>query len=328
MSLPETYKVYFSSATHGGKGEFREVPLKKPENNQVLIKIAFAPINPTDIAFMGNTFWTPDNNEQNPVGSEGSGTIVAVGENLESPFKVGDKVHFTGKSWGEYKLVATNKIFPVQGDLSLEEAASHFINPATVYYMGVVAQRGGHKAAIHTAGSSALGRMLIKYFKNLDIKLINVVRREEYVRELKSEGADYVLNSQDSDFEKKLAEVLEKENVTMAIDAIAGDFANTLIKALPRGSTYYSYGFLSSTQVRIDVLNLFNQKKVEGLYIGNYIEETMKRNEYKKWMTEVHSLLSTSLSSKVQKVFKLEQVDEALAYYKENSSKGKILLQP
>jgi len=34
------------------------------------------------------------------------------------------------------------------------------------------------------------------------------------------------------------------------------------------------------------------------------------------------------LRTNIHKVFKLEEVSEALAYYKENSSKGKILLQP
>jgi len=44
--------------------------------------------------------------------------------------------------------------------------------------------------------------MLIRYFKLNDIKLINAVRREECVEELKKEGVDYELNSQSYCFEK------------------------------------------------------------------------------------------------------------------------------
>jgi len=102
--------------------------------------------------------------------------------------------------------------------------------------MGVLADRGGHKAAIHTAGSSALGRMLIRYFKAKNITLINIVRKQEFVEELEKEGADYVLNSQAADFEERSKEIVQKENATLALDAIGGDFTNNILKAQPAGS--------------------------------------------------------------------------------------------
>ena len=42
---------------------------------------------------------------------------------------------------------------------------------------------------------------------------------------------------------------------------------------------------------------------------------------------EIHTLLPTVFSSKIVKVFPYDQIKEALAFYKENSSKGKILLK-
>ena len=70
--------------------------------------------------------------------------------------------------------------------------------------MGHLVKKRGHKAAIHTAGSSALGRMFIRYFKEIGVKTINIVRRDGVIEELKNEGADYVLNSKAADFEEKL----------------------------------------------------------------------------------------------------------------------------
>jgi len=44
--------------------------------------------------------------------------------------------------------------------------------------------------------------MLIKVFKEANIPLINVVRREEQIELLKKDhGAEYVLNSTDEDFD-------------------------------------------------------------------------------------------------------------------------------
>lgn len=89
---------------------------------------------------------------QHLVGLEGSGTVVAIGENPKLAHKIGDRVHVAGLgTHGQYFLTNSENCISIEGGLSFEEAASHFINPGTVCYMGRVAEIGGHKAVIHTA---------------------------------------------------------------------------------------------------------------------------------------------------------------------------------
>jgi len=65
-------------------------------------------------------------------GSEGSSIVVANGENLKRPFKVGDRVHVNRGSWSQYLLASSQGLSHVlQDDLPLENAVSHWINPAT-----------------------------------------------------------------------------------------------------------------------------------------------------------------------------------------------------
>ena len=322
-TLPETYKVLVPGKP---APKIETVPLQKPGDNQILVKVAYAPINPSDIASMYGGYVQ----QVNLIGFEGSGTVVAVGENLKIPFTVGQKVHLRGPgTMGQYILVDCFSAWPVQGDLSLEQAAAHIVNPGTAVYMASLVQQGGHKAAIHTAGSSALGRMLIRYFKEKGIKLINIVRRDDFTQELKDEGADYVLNSTAPDFEAQLKEIAEKEQATIAFDAIAGDFTNKVVTAQPAGSICYVYGGLGGRAVNsISIMELFKGKQITGLYLTNYVTEQAKTGKIQEFFKEVHSRLGTTFKTSVQKVFKLEEIVEALAYYKEHSSKGKILLQP
>lgn len=49
------------------------------------------------------------------------------------------------------------------------------------------------KGIIHTAAASALGRMLNKRCKTLNIPLLNIVRKQEHVNLLKAEGAEHVI---------------------------------------------------------------------------------------------------------------------------------------
>ena len=328
MSLPETYKVVRSNP--GGDPTVVEIPLPKPSENQVLVKVEFAPINPTDLLRMRGFYGNLSEEQAHLQGSEGSGIVIAIGANLKFPLKVGDRVHVVGPgTFGQYLLAKSQNCFPIQhNDLSFEEAASHMVNPATVYYMGIVADNGKHKTVIHTAGSSALGRMLMRYFKQKGIKLINIVRREEYVEELLENGADYVLNSQAPDFEEKLKEIAEKENATLAFDAIGGDFTNKVLKAQPPNSTCHIYGALSGNDIKgISIMELFKSKTIAPLFLPLYTK-TLNEEQYREFVTKAHELLPTVFKSNVQKVFKIDDIKEALAYYHENSSKGKILIKP
>jgi len=166
--------------------------------------MAFVPINQTDLLCSSGAYRFTDKPPY-PVGREGSAWIAEIGEGVQGPFKVGDRIHVHSQgTHAQYLLVTSEAISPVQDGLSLEEAASHLINPGTVAYMVALTLRGNHKAVVSTAASSALGKMLIRALKERDIKSINTVRNDKYIEELKQEGAGYVLNSESADFEAKL----------------------------------------------------------------------------------------------------------------------------
>lgn len=326
-ALPETYKA-ITKVKPGETPNVETLPLPKPGNNQVLVKIAFAPINPSDLLAMRGLYGPKDTNL---CGLEGSGTVVALGENLKVPFTIGQKVHLLGPgTMGQYCLANTNDVWPVQGDISLEQASSHFINPLTVVCFGKFVQQGGHKTVIHTVGSSAMGRMVIRYFKAMGIKTINILRKDEYIQELKDIGADYVLNSTAPDFEKQLKEIAEKENATIAFDAIAADFTGKVVTAQPAGSICYVYSALGGHAVNtISIMELFKGKQITGFTLSMDVDGMVESGKIKREdLNKAHTLLNSTLQSHTQKIFKLEEVAEALALYEKSSSAGKILFQP
>jgi len=306
-----------------------ELDLPKPGKNQVLVKIEYVVINPSDVSLLRGGYQVPFQPPFTP-GFEGSGTVVELGTDLETNHKVGDRVSVADTQiWGEYALVSANVAFPMLPDTTFEEAASHWVNPASVYAMiEEEVKNGGHKALIHTAGSSALGKMLIRFAKEKGIKTINLVRREEAVKELLDLGADYVLNTTNADFEDQLKKISHEISATIAFDALAGDTTTKVLKVMPVESHVLVYGALES-----GVLN--------GITVGNCIFEGKVLRGFwltklaKKWnaakLQEVGSIIQksikTTFKSDVAKVFKFEEVDQALEYYAKNASKGKVLLK-
>lgn len=329
MSLPEKFKVILVQGP-GKEPTLEEVPLPKPGKNQVLVKVEFTPINPSDTMTIEGVY-PVSAKPPHPVGFEGSGTIAALGEDLKVPHQVGDKVYMSGfGTFGQYLVTASESCSKIQEGISLEEASCHLVNPGTVICFARLVKKEGHKAAIHTAGSSALGRMMIRYFKHKGIKLINIVRRDEYIEELKKEGADYVLNSQAPDFEEKLKEISHKEEATIAFEAICGDLTGKVLRNQPDNSTIYVYGALAGGDCSgISAPDfIFKGKTITGFWMAKLMGELMKTGEIVEIVKEAHSLLPTILRSEIQKVFKIEQFKEALSFYKQHSSKGKVLFKP
>jgi len=139
-----------------------------------------------------------------------------------------------------------------------------------------------------------------------------------------------VLNSKDPRFFENLKEVCDKLGATCAFDAIGGDFTNRLLGCMPWKSTAYVYGVLSGgTGVdHLDWVILIQEKCVTSLLIYNLTNEMREQGKLQEFFKEIHSLLPTVFKTKILKVFSLDQIHEAIEFYKDNSSKGKILIKP
>lgn len=276
-SAPKTYKTLISNRDEK-PGEIKEIPTETLGSNEVLIKVEYAPINPSDI---GTLFgWYPvfpgkaalPTGKPSKVGLEGSGIIAAVGSDLKRSHKVGDKVSFLSLgTWGEYCVAQSDYVIN-RGDLDAQLGACLFVNPLTVLYMYEKVVKGGHKAVIHNAGASALGRMLIRYMKEKGIKTINLVRRDSYIQELKDLGADYVINTSESDFLEKLKTTAAEIGATICFDAVAGEQTGQILDAMPEKSELLMYGLLSGKQPSgINFGLVLAQKELKGLWLTPWI---------------------------------------------------------
>jgi len=230
-------------------------------------------------------------------------------------------------TWAEYALINSEDAIRVPAENTLEEAASSWVNPATAVLMikdEVI--KGGHKAVIHSAGASALGKMLIKELKEAGVKSINLVRREEYIQELKNLGADYVLNIKDKDFEEKLKKIANDESATICFEAVAGELTGKILNAMPPGSHLVMYGLLETGNIQISVMALLAKKVLRPFWLGWSLRG--KNPEEKQELGDkIQKKLKTTLKTEVAKVYGFEEVKEALEYYGKNASKGKVLLK-
>lgn len=137
------------------------------------------------------------------------------------------------------------------------QGASWFVNPMTALGMVETMRLEGHTALVHTAAASNLGQMLNRICIDEGVSLVNVVRRPEQVELLRSQGAEYVVDSSAPTFNDDLVSALMATGATIAFDATGGGkLAGTLLAAMEAAasatSTEYSrYGSSTFKQVYI-----------------------------------------------------------------------------
>jgi NADPH:quinone reductase len=311
-----------------------EVEIPKPSGSQVLIKVAAAPCNPSDIAFMRGGY-----NIRKPLpvvmGFECTGTVVETGDDpLARPW-IGKRVSCFSQgpengTWAEYFLTDCKNCLPLRDELDDEQAAALCINPFTAYAlfnMALIKKAGG---IIQNGASGQIGIFIRTLARRRRIPLINLVRKEDHLKELANEGEKFVLNLNDPELDKNLQNLAHEHNATIAFDAVGGDVSGIILNAMPRGSELVIYGGLSGKSVgMINPLDIiFKAKSVRGFNLGDWKAE-VGETYFQKVSEELQELMISSvLATRIQCTFALEEVQQAIEQYIRNMSAGKILFQP
>jgi NADPH:quinone reductase-like Zn-dependent oxidoreductase len=309
-------------------------PVPKPGKDEVLVKVAAAPINPSDLAFLTGNYGF-DNPPPVVPGGEGSGTVVAVGPGAMGRYYLGKQVACLSKgerdgTWAEYVVVSTKGgVFPLNKSVSLEQGAMAVINPLTASAFLEITKEGGHTAIILTAAASSLGQMVNRLGRSAGIQVINVVRRDAQVELLKAQGANIVLNSSDGDFETQLHDACHHYDAHLAFDAVAGPMTGQLLKAMPNNSTVTVYSCLSrqSPQTNHDQI-IFHGKTITGLWLGPWLYENKNLFQILSFWRRSQKLISTDLKSEVRARYPFQEAKQAVQEYTRQMTGGKILLTP
>lgn len=252
-----------------------------PANDEIVIRIEAAPINPADCLMMFpglkpgaleaitgdgppevQGVIPPDVlkrmsgriGQALAVGNEGAGTVVAAGRDAQQ--YLGRVVALRDGMYAQYRLAKAADCFLLPAGVTAVEGAAASINPMTALGMVETMRREGHTALVHTAAASNLGQMLLRLCQQEGIELVNIVRRQAQVDILSGMGARHIIDSSRPDFELRLAQALEETGATLAFDAIGGGtMASTLLacmeQAQRRSLPFSRYGSPVHKQVYI-----------------------------------------------------------------------------
>jgi NADPH:quinone reductase-like Zn-dependent oxidoreductase len=310
--------------------QIRDVPEPTPGPGQVLVRMIASPINPSDLMTVRGKYGRQPALPATP-GFEGVG-VVEAGKGLLARRVLGRRVavlNSTSGNWQEKVVIPARQAVPVPRELTDEQAAMFFVNPASALAMTrdvLRVPRGDW--LLQTAAGSALGRMVIRLGKTFGFRTLNVVRRREQAEELRRAGGDAVIATNEEALLERVHALTEGQGVRFAIDAVGGTTGTEVIHTLGRGGRLLVYGTLAGEPIAIDPrVLLVGQKRVEGFWLSEWVRDQNLLTMLLLFRRIGRLMRSGELLAEVGASFPLDDVRAAVRQAALPGRQGKVLLR-
>jgi len=299
-------------------------------DDEVVVKVHSAPINPADLGLCQGSY-PAGRTHPCTAGLEGSGVVVEAGAGAAAQALIGKRVAFFGSlptqgTWADFCHTSAKTCFPLLDAIDFEQGACALINPLTVEAMMIECDEKGYKAIVHSGASSQLGRMMVKIAPQHNVTVINLVRREENVKMLKEAGAQIVVDTTAADWEATLDALITEHQPQAFFDCVCGEVGSKVLAALPPKANIYNYGALGGLSYDVGVGELiFKDKRIHGFWLNHQIADPVRGAAAASAM--MTHLAAGVYKTEVAKRFKTSEFAEALEFYKNNMTAGKVLFQ-
>ena len=309
--------------------EIRDIKKPVPNDDQVLIKVRTASINPLDWHFMEGTPYIMRaigvglRKPKDPrLGVDYAGTVEAVGKNV-TQFKPGDEV-LGGKSgaFAEYVCARADRAIVLKpANITFEQAAS--VPIAAITALQGLRDKGkiqpGQKVLINGA-SGGVGTFAVQIAKSFgaDVTGVCSTRNLDMVRSL---GADHVIDYTKEDFTKN------GRRYDLILDNVGTQQLSGFRRVLnPNGILVMIGGGGPNDGGLIGPLG----RPVKALLLSPFISQKMgmlMAELNKKDLTILGDLMqSGKVTPVIDRTYPLSQIAEAIRYLEQGHARGKVVI--
>ena len=312
--------------------EIRDIKKPVPNDDQVLVKVRAASLNPLDWHFMEGTPYIVRamgvglRKPKDPrLGVDYAGTVEAVGKNpaAAGQFKPGDEV-FGGKTgaFAEYVCARADRAVVLKpANLTFEQAAS--VPIAAITALQGLRDKGhiqpGQKVLINGA-SGGVGTFAVQIAKSFgaDVTGVCSTKNLDLVRSL---GADHVIDYTKEDFTKG------DQRYDLILDNVANHSLLECRRALkPKGIYVLIGGGGTNDQGLIGPL----ANPIKAMLLSPFVSQKMDMmlaELNKKDLTILGDLMqSGKVTPVIDRTYPLSQIAEAIRYLEQGHARGKVVI--
>ncbi len=305
-----------------------DVEKPTPADNQVLVKVRAASVNPLDLTIRGLWLLRPVSGLRKPkdtrVGVDYAGTVEAVGKNV-TQFKPGDEV-FGGKNGAivEYVCVLADRSVVLKpANMTFEQAAA--VPVAAITALQGLRDKGkiqsGQKVLINGA-SGGVGTFAVQIAKSFGTEVTGVcsTRNVDLVRSI---GADHVIDYTKEDFTKT------DQRYDLIYDLVGNHSFSERRRILNQNGICVmagvgGAGWRDGIAMRLaGELNAYVRSRFVSQKFVAYIAQFNKQD-----MTFLADLMqSGKITPVIDRTYKLNETADALRYLEQGHARGKVVIK-
>src|SRR6266496_3957181 len=309
--------------------KLEDVEKPVPNDDQVLVKVRAASVNPYDWHFIEGTPYLMRamgvglrKPKDTRLGVDFAGTVEAVGKNV-TQFKPGDEV-FGGRggAFAEYVCPRANRAVALKpANLTFEQAAS--VNIAGITALQALRDKGkvqpGQKVLINGA-SGGVGTFAVQIAKSLgaDVTGVCSTRNVDLVRSL---GADHVIDYTKEDFAKG------DQRYDVILDNVPNHSLSECRRILNPNGKYVMIGGGGPNDSRwVGPFGRVIKTMVLSPFISQKMGMMMADTSPKDLTILADLMQSGKVKPVIDRTYKLSEVPAAIAYVEEGHARGKVII--
>ncbi|MFZ6656901.1 quinone oxidoreductase family protein [Undibacterium sp. TJN19] len=299
-----------------------DLPVPRPKEGEVLVKVDFAGVNFADIY---------QRNGQNPVtlpslpGAEGAGVVV----DGNATFAAGTRVAWLSQpgSYAEYLAIPAWKLIRLPSDISNQQAAAALLQAVTVQYLTETSYhvQAGDRVLVH-AGAGGVGLLLIQLLKHKGATVLTTVSSAEKETLVKNAGADNVIRYTETNFVEAVKELMGQQGVHAVYDSVGlTTYLGSMAVLRPLG-TLVLFGQSSGTVPAIDPMSLcrhgslFFTRPTLAHHVADAASLTQRSQRVLGWLQQ------QVLQLRIGGIYALGDAAKAHADLESRNTSGKLLL--
>ncbi len=320
-------------------------PVLKP--NEVLVKIEYAGLNHLDIwVRKGNPAYTVK--LPHVLGADGAGVIESVGAEAEG-VSIGDRVLIMpalscgtcvacrkahdnqcesfeilgakrAGTYAEYVALPDENILPIPDGISMQMAAALPLSYLTAWHMLQNRARLQKGETVLVVGASAgVSVAAIQISKLMGARVLAMTTNLEKAEKIKTLGADQVFVQEESnDFYKWVLQQTDGNGVEVVFEHVGPATWEKSLKSLARYGRLVTCGATTGPSVPLDLRYVFSRNlSILGARMGT-------KKDFQELMAR---FFSGEIKPVIDRIFPLDEAQQAHTHMEERRQLGKILLK-
>jgi NADPH:quinone reductase len=306
--------------------ERRDVPQPKPKEGQLLIKVQAASFNRGEL-LTGHGAYDPNGK---PAGMECAGEVAALGAGVAG-FTLGERV--MGRCVGgfaDYALMDAREALRIPARLTSEQAAAIPLVFMVAHDMLVTHGRlQSSEWLLITGASSGVGVASLLAGKALGAKVIGTSGSAEKLAKLRELGLDVGVATRGTGFYEPAMQATANKGVNLVVNNVGGTVFAEAVRTLAYQGRLATVGYLDRTlKAEID-LEALHAKRLHLFGVSNKLRPAAERAQtVRAFERDFLPLFADGrLTPVVDRVFSLDDIAAAHAYFDSNAMVGKVVVR-